>query len=301
VNQNGSIVTLSGEWLQIQSSVPVVMQNFYFGTQYNVPGDLPKTYTIVGSNDGSTWYDLQDGNFTAWPGNLAASNTSVGQTTFVYAVSTATTTTVNNNSITSYPAKTNAYTYFRLIIKSICNGQFSVGASGGYARGFWNPTFSSSSSSAVSLALDTAVPNQLNIGGSLGIAGGITPLYSTPSFGPGQIGYTVTSNSSLVQVSNTDLYSVTPVAGVYIFNMDFTLNSPNAIGGYITNIYLTKSGVTYASVYKSWGGLTTGNYTDAPASLTGFVPVNGSQIVKFTLYSSNSVNISWYVKYIRIA
>jgi hypothetical protein len=118
VNQNGTIVNISGEWLQIQSSVPVILKNYFFGTQNAYPAGLPKTYTIIGSNDGTTWYDLQDGNFTAWPGNLLASNSLTSQYTPAYAVSTATTGTISNNSITSYTAQTNAYTFFRLIIKS---------------------------------------------------------------------------------------------------------------------------------------------------------------------------------------
>jgi hypothetical protein len=173
VNQNGTIVNISGEWLQIQSSVPVILKNYFFGTQNAYPAGLPKTYTIIGSNDGTTWYDLQDGNFTAWPGNLLASNSLTSQYTPAYAVSTATTGTISNNSITSYTAQTNAYTFFRLIIKSTCDGQFSAANPSGQVRSFWNPTFSPTSS-AVSLALDPAVPNQLNIGGNqLNIGGGL--------------------------------------------------------------------------------------------------------------------------------
>ena len=171
----------AGEWVQLQSSIPVIMTNYSF---FNSNSQTPATYYICGSNDNLTWYPL-----------LKAVATQVTGQTSVYTIPSGTTSTsgtVSNITYNSYGYGSTAYTYFRLVITHL--------TSTGDGRVFfyeWNPTFTPASSGA-SLALDAAVPNQLNIGGSLGIAGGITPTYSTPVFGPGQVGYQVVSTTNLI-------------------------------------------------------------------------------------------------------
>jgi hypothetical protein len=119
---NGSISTAilgsftptpyTGEWLQIQSSVPVVMYNYSFSS--GGAGNMPKTYLIVGSNDGTNWYPIHlcsmgsnaVGAFVAFSTYITVNYTG---TQTVVGTSTVTATT------TSYATSTTSYTYFRLI------------------------------------------------------------------------------------------------------------------------------------------------------------------------------------------
>lgn len=105
----------TGDWAQIQSSVPLVMTSYQFGSGGGT-NQLPKTYYIVGSNDGSTWYLIQYGAggavtttapYTIVPGTITVNSTS----TQTFGSSTITT--------TAYSTSTNAYTYFRLIGLSV--------------------------------------------------------------------------------------------------------------------------------------------------------------------------------------
>ena len=311
----GSVVNISGDWLQIQSNAPVIMKTYYFGTQYNCPADLPKTFTIAGSNDGVNWVAIQDGNFTAWPGNLAASNATTGQTTSIYSVSTATTTTINNNSITSYSTnQTTAFTYFRLIIKSNCNGQFSAAGSFGYARTFWVPTFTPATS-AVSMALDVGLPNQLNVGGAmnvagtlsaagamnvagaLGIAGGITPMYSTPSFTSGQVGYVQTAVASgTMLAAGTACFTTTNLPiGVYIANWYL---STSTAGGYWQSQF-QRNGATIDSL--RFVPCQNATYVSQSAS---FVFINTNITDTYSVMASGSQNYNIYngvMQFLRIA
>jgi hypothetical protein len=59
----GTIGTVTGDWLQIQSSIPLVMSSYQFANGF-VPttmSRLPRTFHIVGSNDGTTWFPIQSG------------------------------------------------------------------------------------------------------------------------------------------------------------------------------------------------------------------------------------------------
>lgn len=103
--------SVQGEWLQLQSSVPLVMYSYQFGTgTYNYR--LPKTYYIVGSNDGNTWFPIQYG--SGGTVTTAAGNTLVPSTIIVN-VAGAQTFGSSSVTFTIYPTTTNAYTYFRLI------------------------------------------------------------------------------------------------------------------------------------------------------------------------------------------
>jgi len=176
------VSTIYGEWLQIQSSVPLIMKNYYFmsaGGNAVFQGRLPKSYYICGSNDnGSNWYPIQYVTFTSIP--VSSSSATTTQSTAVYTINnTPTGSAQTQNASTSvyyYSTSLNTYTSFRLVVTSAIytsslSSQTFTGE--GYLSLFWNPTFAPASS-AVSLALDNAVPNQLNIGGSLGIAGGLS-------------------------------------------------------------------------------------------------------------------------------
>ena len=107
----GGVGTVTGDWLQIQSSVPLVMSSYQFASGGNT-NQLPKTYYIVGSNDGSTWYPIQFGS-----GGAVTSTTAYTLVPGVISVNSASTQTFGSSTITTttYSTTTNAYTYFRLI------------------------------------------------------------------------------------------------------------------------------------------------------------------------------------------
>jgi hypothetical protein len=171
--------SINGDWLQIQSSVPVVLKNYYLvtrGFSFSLVGRLAATYTIAGSNDGSTWVNLHDASFTAAPVTYTSGASSyASQLTSIYQVSTATAGSTNaqnsNNNITGYANQTGSYTYFRFITKSGLQGKFGTSTTEQSLVDFyWNPYFTPAASS-VSMALDNGLPNQLNVGGAMSVAG----------------------------------------------------------------------------------------------------------------------------------
>jgi hypothetical protein len=124
---------------------------------------------------------------------------------------------------------------------------------------------------------------------------------SVPTLTSTSIGYFYGASGTLYPVSNVDVYSVTPPAGVYIFNIDATFSNPNPSGsGYATYLYLSKAGAIVTSTGRAWGGVPT-SWAEIPGSLTGFVSVDGTQQVKFYLTSNCNIGFNYYVKYMRIA
>jgi len=176
---------INGEWLQIQSSAPITLTNYYFVTRsaaatfvsYNYINYLPGNYTILGSNDGTTWSKLQEGSITALP---VPTTNPVTQNTSNYAVTTSgTASQFANNSITGYAAAASAYTYFRIVVKNVIGRQFGATTdTDGYTEFGWNPTFSSGSStlstSSVLVQLNNTAANQLDISGSLFVSNDVS-------------------------------------------------------------------------------------------------------------------------------
>jgi hypothetical protein len=111
--------TVTGEYLQIQSSVPLVMYSFALGLGLNPsPGNAPKTYYIIGSNDGINWYTLQTGttNITTLAGSSGYIIINQTGTQLLSGTSSGNIVTV------AATTATNPYTYFRLIGTSLING-----------------------------------------------------------------------------------------------------------------------------------------------------------------------------------
>jgi hypothetical protein len=53
------IGNMGGEWLQIQTSLPLSMNSHSLTSQIGNPNAIPRRYYIVGSNDKLTWYPIQ--------------------------------------------------------------------------------------------------------------------------------------------------------------------------------------------------------------------------------------------------
>jgi hypothetical protein len=113
--------TVTAEWLQIQSSVPLIM-NSYIGSAGGGVGYAPRTYYILGSNDNVNWYNIQYVSINTNPYNTTFTSyspaiivNSTGSQSITGQIAAVATTTA-----TSYSA--NAYTYFRICITSVFSG-----------------------------------------------------------------------------------------------------------------------------------------------------------------------------------
>jgi len=162
---------VAGEWIQIQSSVPVVMNNFSLapaGVTSRQTTEFPQRFYICGSNDGSTWSPMIDCSFSVLP-FLA------GRQTFTptYSITNITGPNVQNSnaSIIGYSGAYNPYTYFRMVVTNVTGTlKDSTGAAGSSNIGFltfskWNIGFTPTTS-MVPIATDPTIPNELYIGAS---------------------------------------------------------------------------------------------------------------------------------------
>ena len=107
------VSAVRGEWLQIQSSIPLTMNSYAFACGARV--QLPQTYYIVGSNDGTNWYPIQYVSFNT----NAFTSDAIGPTTpIVVNISGTQPVTYHANATatcTTYSTTLTAYTYFRII------------------------------------------------------------------------------------------------------------------------------------------------------------------------------------------
>jgi hypothetical protein len=121
----GGIGTISGEWIQLQSSSPLVLYSYSIGGGFNANTRLPKQYYIVGSNDGSTWYPIQYVSMVTNPFTQAGaiynrtSNEFLVQFTGTQTIRADTT---GSATTTAYSTSSTPFTYFRMVITSLYNG-----------------------------------------------------------------------------------------------------------------------------------------------------------------------------------
>jgi hypothetical protein len=166
---------VSGEWLELTSSVPVVLNSYFMTTVAGTTcSRCPASFTIAGSNDGVTWNAIQNVNTTALPSYFSTSSTAQ-QITARFNVSNNPTTPQNNATITGYSTASNAYTYFRIFTQLTFGTRFSISSvqSDGFLSFGFVPVFTPVTSS-VSMALDNGLPNQLNVGGAMNVAGSLS-------------------------------------------------------------------------------------------------------------------------------
>jgi len=98
------------------------------------------------------------------------------------------------------------------------------------------------------------------------IKGGITPIYSTPSFGPGQVGYIYTSvqtNTTTVAGQVTVLRTISNLAvGVYIVE-GFVEQATLGGNTRYVSINLGSTELRYLSNYSGGGAAASGNGIDS--------------------------------------
>jgi hypothetical protein len=251
---------IQGEWLQLQSSVPLIMNSYILGC-VDTPLTYPRTFWIIGSNDGITWNPIHYATTTATSGvYTAGTHTGLFTVTSGSAVNSFTTVTTFS-SYSSLP-----YTYFRLVIIAT----FPSSASTYTYVGEWTPYFSPVTSS-VSMSLDNGVPNQLNIGGGLNVAG---PLNVTGVFISSCVYRTTTTVVNTASV-------VTLALSVVLSNSNFTLSS--------NKIYVAVSGYYLVNLQLATiaGGAVTAQYTRLALYINGIQSTNPSGVSDVTWVGNN--------------
>jgi len=304
--------SVSGGWLQIQSSMPLILNNYALtsaGYATTLLGRLPGNYTIAGSNDGSTWYDIQDVSFTGLPPGTSGSVVTPQTTNYmnVSAIGTVTaSTTAITNAITStYGYQTKPFIYFRFITKNTLTSGVAAGGGNGYMIQYAIQMNFTPVSSTISMSLDPGIPNQLNIGGSLAIAGGVTPMYSTPSLTPNQIGYTyytTVAYGATAVTTNSSIFISNVLPGVYMAAAGIAFNgaSTNANITLAITYNNTSTPITYFTNYGTGQGNSQSATMSVPITITAVTTaaVNITLVAGSANFASGSNN---YLQLVRIA
>jgi hypothetical protein len=253
---------IQGEWLQLQSSVPLVMKYYTIGC-VDTPLTYPRTFWIIGSNDGNTWNPIHYATTTATSGVYTA-----GTTTGSFTVTSSS--AVNSfTTVTTFPSYSSlSYTYFRMVVIATFPNSLST-----YTYvGEWTPIFAPASS-AVSLALDNTAPNQLNIGGSIGVAGYVGAGIANPQT---ILDVAATSSNAMGALFRGEAQNNTSKAILSVLGTGYSGSLPGASGGGSLYFYYWSRGTAY------YVGLTAtpyftgqhGNYTidrDLKTNLVNYV------------------------------
>ena len=189
--------TLTGDYLQIQSSVPLVFSNYQFGNGGTV-AYMPKTYYFLGSNDGTTWYPIHYGSVAAQP---STTGKAIVSGTIVVNQSGSQTMGSSTVTVTTYTTSANSYTYFRIV----CISTFSAGASyleiGQLVANFQIPpgTGVAGTTNLAGGALSLSHSGQYALATVGNAAGSVMPNMSglaSSTWTQGGVGWTATSSSN---------------------------------------------------------------------------------------------------------
>jgi len=211
----GGIGSIQGDWVQLQSSIPLVMYSYQLATGGG-PFQIPNTFYIIGSMDGTTWYPIQK--------SVGVAQTNTAYNTYVpgtIIVATSGSQTFGNSSLTTttYSTTSNAYTYFRII------GTNTYGTNSYLEIGEWYVTFTTPSSSGTSSQWST-IGSNISYTGNVGI-GTTAPQYA-------------------MDVAGT----VNVTGGLYVNGAPYSLGGgiivPNTTG-LSSNTWSTTNGITWIS------------------------------------------------------
>lgn len=238
----GGIGAQLGEWLQIQTSVPLVLSSYTYGCGGYI--NLPKTYYIVGSMDGSNWYPLQYVAMTTNPLNTNSSVCSSYITTNTTGAITIQGQVTGSGTSTSYSYTTQPWMYFRFIGINIWNTATNAGAVefGELYLNFSNSVSYSSNYGSTWLNSSSTMSNEivsLSSSGQYALStNSVAPLARltfdntnvdlqgslTPATGAG----TVTYSSSIVKVGTHSAY-FNQTAGSTTPTVYLNYNTPNSL------------------------------------------------------------------------
>jgi len=238
------IGAVTGEWLQLQSSIPLVMST-YIMTSGNSTNHT-KSYVIAGSNDGTTWYAIQS---AAWAADPFGAYTTLS--TYINANFTGTqaftSSTTQNLVTTSYATSTNAYLYFR----AIGTANFANAQSAYYEIGEWYINFAGGLTYTSNYGQTWSNNNFLGASQSFSAISGDGQYALT---GTGQTAYLISNYIGLAT------QSYTPITLPSI-NANINCASCSNTGQYMTILTQgTTNNVYYSINYGStWTALTVGS------------------------------------------
>jgi len=319
----------AGEWLQLQSSVPIVISSYSLVCP-SVTNRSPQTFIIIGSNDGTTWYPIQNGSYSSNPFTVRVA-------TPYYTITTSGTATQNTYlSATGYATSSNAYTYFRFITLSTF-GEYFVEI-GQWFINFTYPNatnkifFANDTSINGNLVIakqaivqnDASINNRLYVGSDASLQGNlyvglrtinnsdisanarlyvgsdssfggnlyVTGTVATPTFLTGNIGISSLVAAQFAKGSFTN--ATTQPAGTGLMKFSGTGQYGVIVSGgvYFTNNY----GVTWTTV-TSGAGIQSAQYGYYDCALSysgqyGIVNPWGTTLAG-TIYVTNNYGVSW--------
>jgi hypothetical protein len=231
-------LTVPGEWVQLQTSVPLVLYSYSYGIG-NI-GTNHKSMYILGSNDGTTWYSLQYSVMTTNPFSTAFTAATTYLMMNYTGTQTITAATTQNVTTTAYSFTTLPFTYFRFHISSNFNTSIDAAQFGELYLNFqYGSTYLSTNYGSTWSTAATAPPT--------------APFLTTS--GNGQ--YTITGSGQLATVySNAALttYTIPTLTGI---NANINCASVSSTGQYMiimtqgtTNnvFYSTNYGTTFTAM-----------------------------------------------------
>jgi hypothetical protein len=178
----GGIGAQSGEWLQIRTSLPVVLSSYTYGSGGSTTC-IPKVYYIVGSMDGSSWYPLQYVSMSINPLTTTFTVCTSNIITNTNGTFTITGNVTGSGTSTSYSYTTQPWIYFRFLIPSIWPGIVGANTSdfGELYLNFSRPSATALSLSysgqyqlvATNSAAGNVMPNQTGLVSSTWVQGGV--------------------------------------------------------------------------------------------------------------------------------
>ena len=226
VSINGGVSeNIRGEYLQISASAKLKITQFTLATS-NDFNTFPRSYYLVGSNDGSTWTSIQRGESSLTSFTLA-NNTTIANPIPIGLPSTTATVTYpgstnpNALTVTNHNGASDYYSMFRFIATATIS---PTTADPGLELGEWTPTFTLQSDT-LTLSSNTSTTNNmgLNVDGLVSCTRGYQLSYTTlPTYTNTQIGFLISNTLSGVTINNTltTISTINLTIGVYIITFN---------------------------------------------------------------------------------
>jgi hypothetical protein len=264
--------SISGEWLQLQSNVGLLMQSYTFSCGGPV-NQTPKTYYIIGSNDGTTWFPIQYVSMGSNPytTNYSTASTYIttnqsGSQNLVVGASTAVLT------CTTYSTTVNTYTYFRILVTTTHGG-------GVVEIGEWYINFANGQNYSTNYG---STWTKASINGATQTFGALSGNGQYTLTGSGQIAYLV---SNYLGGFGTNTYTTLTLSGI---NANINCASISSTGQYMT---ILTQGTTNNVYYSTNYGVTFTALTVGAAAMTSCaISADGSYITvsnATTVYTLN--------------
>jgi hypothetical protein len=240
-----NVGSISGEWLQLQSNVGLLMQSYTFSCGGPV-NQTPKTYYIIGSNDGSTWFPIQYVSMGSNPYTTTYSTASTyittnqsGSQNLVVGANTAVLT------CTTFSTTVNTYTYFRILVTTTHGG-------GVVEIGEWYINFANGQNYSTNYGSSW---NRLSLNGATQTFGALSGNGQYALTGTGQIAYLV---SNYLAGFSTNTYTTLTLSGI---NANINCASISSTGQYMVIMTQgTTNNVYYSTDYgATFTGITVGS------------------------------------------